>query len=205
MWPHLEEHSQRLCIHDLLRWFIDAKPAYKNSRISSLWTQNRNGSMPFPCDYLEKYTRARFDKCRRRSQNGQANDCHLSRSRPRKTLHLSLFLGLWSFALPCIWRANLTITILYTAFGTLLGVRIFLWRDKLSDEKSFRIYNVSTRVTAPRDSVRWLIRNTPLFRCGSRWQTCYPSSPFDWRKLLTHNTYSKLSRKRSCTNYMNVR
>lgn len=54
------------------------------------------------------------------------------------------FLLLWSLILPWIWDTNSLWVKLYTLLGMFLSARIFILRQKTSDERSFRIYNVST-------------------------------------------------------------
>jgi 4-hydroxybenzoate polyprenyltransferase len=55
---------------------------------------------------------------------------------------IAVFLILWSFILPWIWGTNSLVAALYTLLGIFLSVHIFLLRQKTSDERSFRIYNV---------------------------------------------------------------
>jgi len=55
---------------------------------------------------------------------------------------IAVFLVIWSLLLPWIWGANIHIGSLYTLLGTLLSIHILFLRQKTSDERSFRIYNV---------------------------------------------------------------
>jgi 4-hydroxybenzoate polyprenyltransferase len=57
---------------------------------------------------------------------------------------IAVFLVLWSLVLPWVWGVNSNVGVFYTSLGTFLGIRVFFLRQKTSDERSFRIYNVST-------------------------------------------------------------
>jgi len=55
---------------------------------------------------------------------------------------IAIFLFLWSLILPRIWGVNPNVGVLYISLGIFLGIHIFFLRQKTSDERSFRIYNV---------------------------------------------------------------
>jgi 4-hydroxybenzoate polyprenyltransferase len=57
---------------------------------------------------------------------------------------IAIFLVLWSLVLPWVWGVNFNVGVLYTSLGIFLGIHVFFLRQKTSDERSFRIYNVST-------------------------------------------------------------
>ncbi|KAF8955192.1 UbiA prenyltransferase family [Flammula alnicola] len=57
---------------------------------------------------------------------------------------IGVFLVVWSLVLPRICSANSLAAKLYTLLGISLSVHIFFLRQKTSDERSFRIYNVSS-------------------------------------------------------------
>lgn len=56
---------------------------------------------------------------------------------------IAFFVVLWSLIVPWIWGVNASVGILSTSLGISLGIHIFFLRQKTSDERSFRIYNVS--------------------------------------------------------------
>ena len=66
---------------------------------------------------------------------------HLGQNVARTSIAICLIL--WSLVLPWIWGTNSNVGVLYTTIGVFLGIHIFVLRQKTSDERSFRIYNVS--------------------------------------------------------------